>query len=233
MATKNLSSFILTTFAVVVVIIMVFSWVQFSITKIQPPLIQGVVLTTAKSLKPFYLQSLNDNMFTKEQLQGHWSIISYGYTHCPDICPTTLMTLTSLLELVNDSNQQGQLKTIFYSVDAKRDSSEILKSYVSYFSEDIIGLRALDKPSAKIFEQQLGIQVKLSEKTTSSPYQVAHGISLLLMNPNGALQAVFLPEVSDLGVENFTEQQLFIDFLSVKRYFETKQLSKRPHVLSF
>ncbi|MFT5814254.1 MAG: protein SCO1/2 [Psychroserpens sp.] len=222
MPNTKVSTLIFKAFTMVAIIIFIYGWIKFSSKKNELPIIQGIVLAEEQVLKAFLLQSTNKNIFNIDKLKGHWTIISYGYTHCPDICPTTLMTLSSLLNHLDESNQKGQLNAIFYSIDAKRDSIKILTQYTNYFSQDITPLRAKDKSMANIFEQQLGIQVQYNENKATNTYEVAHSVSMLLINPNAALQAVILPNISNLGIEHFEEQQLYIDFLKVRYYYETK-----------
>lgn len=110
------------------------------------PTIQGVVLSRVSNIEPFRLRSHENKLFTQDNLVGKWHIIAYGYSQCPDICPTTLMNLVSLANAIKDSDplhkEIKETQFIFYTVDPKRDTFAVLAKYINYFHHDFIALRS-------------------------------------------------------------------------------------------
>ena len=87
-------------------------------------------------LHGFELVDHNNQSLDNSRLSGKWSLMFFGYTNCPDICPTSLQTLSDMMNAIDDSDVRNSIQVIFVSVDPERDSPEILKPYVQYFNED-------------------------------------------------------------------------------------------------
>lgn len=190
----------------------------FAIDRYQPlPSIQGVYLSPAAELKPFELRDHHNQPFTPSELRGQWHLISYGYTHCPDICPMTLVRLSELVKRLEQSNRYPDLQVLFYSVDPQRDKPKQLAQYVPYFQPDFVGLtQSPEAPGkAEAFEQSLGIIGRVDPDTGD----VSHGVRLFLLNPKGHLQAVFEPESQLTGPPDFDTDQLFRDYVRVRERF--------------
>jgi len=191
----------------------------YAIDRYQPlPRIQGVYLNPAAELAPFELRDHHNQAFTPAKLRGQWHLLSYGYTHCPDICPMTLVRLSELVQRLRQNNRYPDLQVLFYSVDPKRDKPKQLAQYVPYFHPEFIGLtqapKAADK--AQAFEQSLGIIGQVDSKTGD----VSHGVRLFLLNPKGRLQAVFEPESRLTGPPDFDTDQLFQDYVKAREHFK-------------
>jgi protein SCO1/2 len=190
-----------------------------------PPKVQGVLLPQAHALPEFRLLDHHNRKFTNENLQGHWHLVSYGFTTCPDICPTTL----SQLAIVNRKLREqaySDLRVLFYTVDHRRDTVEQMASYVPYFDPTFIGLTHLDDSNNPHlpFEQGLGIVAQLVPATgpdidpTANEYDVMHGVTLFLINPQGELQAILTPDKSLPGAQNFDADTVLRDYLAIRRY---------------
>ncbi len=188
-----------------------------------PPTIQGVLLLDARELPPFILLDQHNRPFSNKDLLGEWHLISYGFTTCPDICPTTLAQLAQLSSRLKESGYTLQI--VFYSVDHKRDTPSQLASYMPFFHSDFIGLTHLDGTAEQHlpFEQGLGIVAQLIDEqgvpTTEPPYQVVHGITLFLLNPQGQLQAILKPGLDGQRNQVFDAGTIYKDFLQVRAYF--------------
>jgi len=196
---------------------------------IKPPLIQGVLIADAVDLKPFTIVDHHNNIFSNEQLKGKWHLLSYGYTHCPDVCPTVLAILSKFNESLKLKEQFSNLQVLFYSIDHQRDTAAHLSEYLPYFNKDFTGLTYLDsmRLSAEAFERSLGMLSILTpvqstatteESNSFSAYTVSHGFVLYLINPKGRLQAVLKPNVNQNGSLYFTEQQILEDYVAIRRY---------------
>ena len=186
--------------------------------------IQGKILKQPIALIPFNLKDQDNKDFTNKNLFGKWHIISFGYSQCPDVCPTTLMTMVQFSNLLT-KNEYNDTNFVFYSVDPLRDSSAVLSTYMDYFDTRFIALRS-DIKSGTNFEESLGIKVLFSGSGTGKKnYKVSHNLFIFAINPNAALQAVFFPEKNSLGLDNFDHQRLYLDFVAVKDHFK-KYLTK-------
>ena len=191
-----------------------------------PPLIQGVLLADGRALEPFSLLDHRGEPFTNRDLHGQWHLVSYGFTTCPDICPTTLSQLADAkLRLAENGDD---LQVLFYSVDHRRDTVSQLASYLPFFDEEFVGLTHLDDPQNPHlpFEQGLGIVAQLVPNLdqdggqSANDYQVVHGVTLFLLNPAGELQAIFEPDESLPGMHSYDPDKLVSDYLAVRRYLE-------------
>ncbi len=164
-----------------------------------------------KSLQAFSTIDQNGREFTLENLQGKWSFLFFGYTHCPDICPITLTILDQVYDELATRDLQSGVQMIFVSVDPERDTSEQLHDYVSYFNEDFLGLGG-SLEQVKSLTGQLGIPFFHNQASSSGDYLVDHSASLFLVSPQARLIAV-LPAPHQTGevLSRFLEIRSFID----------------------
>ncbi|MEH6589834.1 MAG: SCO family protein [Halioglobus sp.] len=195
-----------------------------------PPLIQGVLLPEARELDTFALVDHRNQTFSNRNLLGRWHLVSYGFTTCPDVCPTTLVTLAALADKIEAENREP-LNVLFYTVDHRRDTAEQIASYLPFFHREFLGLTHVDDSNNPHlpFEQGLGIHARLTPSpgitTDANDYQVSHGVTLLLINPMGQLQAVFKPGEDEQGNQVFDPQQLYTDYLLVRDYVNQPQIA--------
>lgn len=182
-----------------------------------PPDIQGAYLQPARKLPNFSLLDHQGDRFKREDLKGRWHLLTYGYTHCPDICPMTLATLSQWVQRIERENVYPDLQVLFYSVDGERDTPEVLSQYLPYFHSDFIGLTPGEPRSHQNFEQGLGI---VSRKPEAQAQWVNHGVMIMLLNPRAQLQAVFKPERNEHGLFHFKEETLLQDYRAVRRYYD-------------
>jgi protein SCO1/2 len=190
-----------------------------------PPLIQGVLLPEGRELQAFSLVDHHNNVFTRAELKGRWHLVSYGFTTCPDICPTTLSQLAIVADEL-DKQGRDDLVFVFYSVDHRRDTVSQMASYVPFFHTDFIGLTHLDDPENPHlpFEKSLGIAAQLVPNTEpgaepdANDYSVNHGVTLFLINPQGELQAIFQPDTSTPGSHSFDPEIILRDYLAIREY---------------
>jgi len=113
----------------------------------------------------------------------------FGYTNCPDFCPTTLTTLAALEKRLRAEAAPVRPQVIFMSVDAKRDTPAQLAKYVPYFDPEFIGLTAADQPAIEAVAAKLGVGVIISPKADGT-YTVDHSGAIFVLNPAGRLTAI-------------------------------------------
>ena len=162
-----------------------------------PSLNKAVILPNSKALNHIDFTDHNGAAFGIDRLKGYWNILFFGFTNCPDICPTTMRTLSQVKQTLEQENKWGNYRVIMVSVDPERDTQERLKNYVPYFDEDFIGLRS-DVETTTKFAKQLGI-LFVKQKSEDGFYQVDHGASIVLVNPQGEMAGVITaPHQQDL-----------------------------------
>lgn len=150
--------------------------------------IQGFVLKTPRKIGVPELLRDNGEAFTKQDLTGHWSLLFYGYTNCPDVCPTTLSTIAAAKKQATDFPQ-----VIFVSVDPKRDNAELIGEYVRYFDQDFIGVTGEEKMLQAMATQMSVAAMALPPEKPGDAYLVDHSANLMLLNPDGNLAAILRP----------------------------------------
>lgn len=188
-----------------------------------PPQIQGVLLTEPRQLADFKLIDHRGESFSNEDLLGQWHLVSYGFTACPDVCPTTL---SQLVQMNRELHHSDQPKILFYTVDHRRDTAAQLANYLPFFNADIVGLTHLDRPenSHLAFENSLGIAASLDlvfdddGQLDQNNYRVNHGIALLLLNPLGELQAILQPRETAPGIYGFDPEELRRDYQAIRAF---------------
>ncbi|GAB3291646.1 SCO family protein [Parahaliea aestuarii] len=191
-----------------------------------PPQIQGVLLQKSQPLPDFQLIDQHGELFDRADLLGQWHLVSYGFTTCPDICPTTLNQLVAFDELLTQDGDDRSPQVLFYSIDYRRDTPAQLSAYLPYFDRDFIGLTHRGEPAGPHlpFEQGLGMTARLEplgegdDAIARNDYRVSHGVALYLLNPRGELQAVFQPDQWDGTQPGFSPQTLARDYRAVRDY---------------
>ena len=204
----------------------------FKNTQATLPIIHGAIVPQRKDIDEFILQDHLGNVFSNKQLLGRWNLLSYGYTSCPDICPTTLHVLNGLKKKLKQVEHFSELQILFYSIDPKRDTVARLSQYMAFFDDEFIGLTGgeSEPEKAQDFEKSLGIKAVLTpvaadeKNNDSEDYTVAHGVMLYLINPRGQLQAVLKPQLSEMGVQHFTSEQLMKDYIALREHYSVHEI---------
>jgi protein SCO1 len=149
----------------------------------------GSYLSPRRALPDFSLIDERGQSFGPRNLRGHWSLMFFGYTNCPDFCPTTLSTLAAMEKNLRAGGAPVRPQVIFMSVDAKRDTPEQLAKYVPYFDPEFIGITAADQPTIEAVARKLGVAVVISPKADGS-YTVDHSGAIFVVDPAGKLAAI-------------------------------------------
>ncbi len=164
----------------------------------EPPFSSLLVLPNARVIADFRLTDHHSKVFSLTDLQSTWSLIFFGFTNCPDVCPGTLFELQKVNKNLqqNLQSEADQPQILFISVDPERDTPAKLKQYVAYFDPGFIGLTG-DHSQLLPLTRQLGIAYRIDqqdpeEQDRGTPrYDVAHSASILLTDPQGRLYGVF------------------------------------------
>jgi protein SCO1/2 len=172
-------------------------------------------LPAPKALQAFELLTHNGEPFTLDSLKGHWSFVFFGYTHCPDVCPTTLATLSAVAkQLVQAGRQPPAAHFYFVSVDPERDTQAHLAQFVPYFNSEFVGVTG-EPAQIDNLTRQLSILYVKGAPDAQGGYLVDHTASVLLLNPSGQFEAVFSPPLNATNI--------VADFEKLARYHAETQ----------
>lgn len=144
----------------------------------------------AKPLPPFELTDHNNKPFNNKTIKGKWSLLFFGYTNCPDICPDTLQMLSTMLDQIKDEKVLQNLQLTFVSVDPDRDDLKKMKTYVTYFNPSILSVRG-DMDQVNNLTDAVGILHYIVKSTENNTYEVAHSGALVLIDPEARFSGVF------------------------------------------
>lgn len=156
----------------------------------KPPvaLASGTILAPARTLANFSLIDNQGRSFGQQDLRGHWSLMFFGYTNCPDYCPTTLTTLAALEKQLRAAKTVAP-QVVFVSVDAKRDTPTRLNQFVPNFDPEFIGLTASSQPAIEAIAKKWGVAVNI-QYAADGNYIVDHSAVIFVIDPAGHLAAV-------------------------------------------
>jgi len=143
--------------------------------------------TNPRALPDFSLTNHLDDSFDNKDLIGSWSLIFFGFTNCPDVCPLTLNVIEQAITKLH--NFDDIPRTIFISVDPKRDQPKKLKAYVEHFNNDVIGLTG-SKEQIDTITQSLGAIYAIANDSQEN-YLVDHSAHIFVIAPNGKMVALF------------------------------------------
>jgi protein SCO1/2 len=171
----------------------------------------------SRTISPFSLTDESGEIFNNKQLRDKWSLLFFGYTSCPDVCPTTLQNLNFIYEDIIAIASNSQV--LLVSVDPKRDSTKKLGQYIEYFNQDFKALRA-EHDVLFPFSRNLGLMYAITSKeadnsTEEESYWVDHSASLVLVNPDGEIAAIFKPEQSVGEIPSINSERLLSDYQKI------------------
>lgn len=155
-----------------------------------PHLASAVLYPTPRALPDFQLTRSDAQPLTLADWKGHWTVAFFGYTHCPDVCPTTLVAFKQAWKLL-DSATVSKLRFVFISVDPARDTPAHLAHYVDFFSNEFIAATGSDDELTRL-TRALGL-VYSREKSADDNYAVDHSASAVIIDPAGREIGLFRP----------------------------------------
>ena len=166
----------------------------FILPALQPYEAHGItgMLTKPQAIKPFELTQHSEQPFTLGTFDDKWTLLFFGYTHCPDICPMALSILRGIkLGLDEQHPQQTQdTQFIFVSVDGKRDTPQQLSQYITFFHPEFIGATGDEKQVNALTRQLNIVYMKMPEQEDGN-YIINHSSTILLISPDAKLVGRF------------------------------------------
>ena len=142
---------------------------------------------------PFQMVNQDGQTVDQTMLDGKWSLVFFGFTYCPDYCPTTLTALKATKDRLGDKAKDLQI--VFVSVDPERDTPQALKDYLSSdgFPEGVIGLTGAPEQIKTMADAYRAFYAKVGEGST---YTMNHSLTVYLMGPDGKFRTAI---AHDLG----------------------------------
>lgn len=139
----------------------------------------GMIFPVPREIKPFQLMTTDQQVFNEKSLRDHWTLLFFGFTHCSNICPTTLDLLKKVYEKLY--LQHPTLQVVFVSLDPDRDTTLVLNRYIKSFQPRLIGVTGPIQDLRKL-QSQFGV---FSALDPQAPQQIQHTASIMLVNPRG------------------------------------------------
>ena len=159
-----------------------------------PVLETGKALAQPMELVAFNLVDHTGKSFQYRDLKEEWSLIFFGYSKCPDVCPTTVFKLAEIYRILDEDKAiKQQPQVIFISIDPGRDKPEILKEYLASFNPEFIGVTGTLDEIKKLTTKLSVYFQKIGDDEESYLYEMNHTAGLFLTNPDGKLVASFKP----------------------------------------
>lgn len=137
----------------------------------------------------FALTRGDGSSFQLSSMRGDIVLLFFGYTSCPDVCPTTLAELNQALEKIDDSDA-ARVKVVFVTVDPDRDTPEKIQTYVDHFNSDFIGLSGKETDLARVWNDY-GVIREIVDEPTASGYIVDHTARVTMIDGDGNLRVSF------------------------------------------
>lgn len=166
---------------------------------------QGIEPSTEKSGGDFVLQSSSGPVSLK-QFRGQVVLLFFGYTHCPDVCPTTMSNVADAIGLLSESEQKS-VQPLFITIDPERDTVEHLAEYVAFFHPKLIGLSGSAEQVKKV-AIQYGIQFFRDDQSDAGKgnYLMNHTSYLFLIDPHGAIADMMSEHTSPQAIAEAVRQ---------------------------
>jgi protein SCO1 len=162
-------------------------WLARELDSSTPQLASGTWLSRSRAIGDFQLTDHLGRPFTIHDLQGKTSLVFFGFTHCPDVCPTTLVKLAQVKKVAAIPG----LQVLFVSVDPERDTPTALGSYVHAFDPDFIGITG-DAQSIQKITAAFGVAAARVD-LPGGDYTMDHSAAVFLMDAQGRIAAIFTP----------------------------------------
>jgi protein SCO1/2 len=155
----------------------------------QAAMTAGTLLQPPRPLANVALIDQDGKPFDGSRLKNRWTLLFFGFTNCPDVCPATLTVLAQVEKKLQDLPESQQPQIALVSVDPQRDTPEQLKKYVAFFSPGFLGLTGTSA-GIEAFTRATSVPVAI-QKLPGGGYTVDHSAAIFLIDPNGAMHALF------------------------------------------
>ena len=155
--------------------------------------LERIELPSPQPVGDFALEEVDprNGPYTRDRLVGQWTLMYFGYSHCPDVCRPTLEVLADVARGLRAApGWTAELELVFVTVDPARDTPEVLRAYLSRTTADLVGLRGSEHQIAAL-AAELGLMHAPGDADDSGNYLVDHPATILLIDPDARLRAGF------------------------------------------
>lgn len=149
----------------------------------------GTYLTPSRELADFSLIDSHGRAFGAANLRGHWSLLYFGYTNCPELCPATLATLAAMQKRLRAEKAAVLPQVLFVSLDPKRDTPAQMAKYLPNFDPGFIGLTAADQPGIDTVARKFAVAVDI-QPAAAGNYTLDHTGAIFVLTPDARLTAI-------------------------------------------
>ncbi|WGS21085.1 MULTISPECIES: SCO family protein [unclassified Bradyrhizobium] len=150
---------------------------------VAPPPPKSITSGTAAIGGPFTLVSTDGKSVSDQSYRGKWLLIFFGYTFCPDACPTALTNISAALEKLGPD--AGKLQPLFVTVDPQRDTPQVMAEYLKSFDPRIVGLSGTQAQIDSVLKEYRIYVARQKSEAEDGNYLVSHSAYVYLMNPQG------------------------------------------------
>lgn len=158
--------------------------------ELSPPRPHDVRVTGEADIRNDYaLTDHSGRAVTAADFAGRWQMVFFGFTYCPDICPTTLAYMASVMDLLGP--EAGQVAPIFITVDPERDTVPVMAEFVAAFHPRLVGLTGTEAQVAEAARNFRVYYERMEDAATPGGYLMAHSGYIYVMRPDGRFEAVF------------------------------------------
>ena len=171
-------------------------------TPTTPPLQVVRLFDHPRELPPFSLQQSDHTQLVPGELKGHWTLVFLGFTHCPDVCPTTLAQLAQAQKQWEALPDPTRPRVLFVSVDPERDSPDAIGEYAHGFARDTLAATT-DVPALESFARSLSMvfaKVPAPEGVPADQYSIDHSASIAVLDPQARMAGVIMPPLDPRAV---------------------------------
>ncbi|MEX2499135.1 MAG: SCO family protein [Wenzhouxiangellaceae bacterium] len=144
------------------------------------------VYPETRLLEPFELSDAQGNAFTEADLQGNLTLLFFGFTNCPDICPDTLGVLAEAMDKLDAMRVESKPHVVFVSVDPGRDAGRTMQDYVAYFDPDFTAVTG-DDPALNRLTSQVGAMFARNSPDENGYYAVDHSGMIVIVDDQGRM----------------------------------------------
>jgi protein SCO1 len=154
------------------------------------------MFSEVRQIPDFALQAADGKIINKASIGKHWTLIFLGFTHCPDVCPTTLSELAKAQKAWGTLPADSRPRVLFVSIDPERDTPKALAEYAAFFHSDTLAA-TLQEPELMQFVQSLAL-VYAKKPLENGDYTMDHSATIVVLNPEGnevgIIRPPFVPE---------------------------------------
>lgn len=144
-----------------------------------------------RTISDFKLIDGDEKPFTRENFKGHYSLLFFGFTNCPDLCPTTLSTLNQAYQQLQKDKVENMPQVVFISVDPEQDTPARIKWYLSSFNKAFVGATGSQEQIDKLTQEMSVLYTKIIQKDDPEHYSIDHSGTIIIINPQGQFAGIF------------------------------------------